>query len=381
MKLKQKTELKPFLKWPGGKTRELKYIIPNLPEHINNYYEPFIGGGAAYFAISDANYYYINDKSKDLIELYKNIKKPNNDFFINVLNEIDNSWLEIEFLFQKNKEALFDIYLNFRHKEQKKILKTDVDSWVEKNAEELINVLPKSINIFNEIFLKESSINLNRKMSRMSKIEQKKGLLSDIDIELNILTSLKSAVYMYYRFLHNNPQKLSSEINSSVYYFIRNYTYSSMFRYNSKGEFNVPYGGMGYNNNKLTSKISYLKSNYLKDRLKDTTIENLDFFDFFIDKKLNDTDFIFLDPPYDTEFSTYDKNSFDLKDQQRLADFLINQVNCNWMLIIKNTDFIYNLYDKKNNVSINFFDKKYAVSFMNRNERNTEHLMITNYEI
>ena len=71
-------DLKPFLKWPGGKSKELKVIIPNLPTKINNYYEPFIGGGAVYFAINDVNQYFINDKSKDLVELYINIKSNRN---------------------------------------------------------------------------------------------------------------------------------------------------------------------------------------------------------------------------------------------------------------------------------------------------------------
>ena len=42
-------ELKPFMKWPGGKSKELKVIIPNLPARIDNYYEPFIGGGCCLF--------------------------------------------------------------------------------------------------------------------------------------------------------------------------------------------------------------------------------------------------------------------------------------------------------------------------------------------
>ena len=215
----------------------------------------------------------------------------------------------------------------------------------------------------------------------MHSIEQKKGKLSEEDVELNILTALKSAIYMYYRYLHNNQEDLSDFVNSAIYYFIRNYTYSSMFRYNSKGEFNVPYGGMGYNKNRLKTKISYLKSSYLKDRLRNTVIENTDFFDFFKNKKTVENDFVFLDPPYDTEFSTYDKNNFDFSDQKRLSDLLINRLKCNWMLVIKNTEFIHGLYNNKENVFINYFDKKYAVSFMNRNDRETEHLMITNYEI
>ena len=381
MTLLKNIQLKPFLKWPGGKTRELKHIVPNLPNYINNYYEPFIGGGAVYFSIDNANKFYINDKSKDLIELYNNIKEDKNNLFINCLVEIDKSWYEIENIFSKNKEDLVNIFSEYRDNVCKKTLKNKVTSWVNTQEKKLNDILPKSINYNSVVYKNEVVINLYRKMTRMYSIEQKKGKLSEVDVELNILTALKSAIYMYYRFLHNNQEELSDFVNSAIYYFIRNYTYSSMFRYNSKGEFNVPYGGMGYNKNRLETKISYLNSSYLKDRLRNTVIENTDFFDFFKNKKTTENDFVFLDPPYDTEFSTYDKNNFDFSDQKRLSDLLINRLNCNWMLVIKNTEFIHGLYDNKENVFINYFDKKYAVSFMNRNDRETVHLMITNYEI
>lgn len=36
--------MKPFIKWPGGKDSELKYILPAKPKVIRNYIEPFLGG-------------------------------------------------------------------------------------------------------------------------------------------------------------------------------------------------------------------------------------------------------------------------------------------------------------------------------------------------
>ena len=89
-------------------------------------------------------------------------------------------------------------------------------------------------------------------------------------------------------------------------------------------------------------------------------------------------DFIFLDPPYDSEFSTYAKNEFTRKDQERLANYLINHCKAKWMMIIKNTDFIFDLYND-NGLNIQSFEKTYLVSFMNRNDKNVEHLLITNY--
>jgi DNA adenine methylase len=56
-------ELSPILKWPGGKERELKYILPNLPGTINRYYEPFVGGGAVYTTV-EAKEYFIFDNTE-----------------------------------------------------------------------------------------------------------------------------------------------------------------------------------------------------------------------------------------------------------------------------------------------------------------------------
>lgn len=48
------------------------------------------------------------------------------------------------------------------------------------------------------------------------------------------------------------------------------------------------------------------------------------------------------------------------------------------MMVIKHTDFIYSLYNK-DGINIRTFDKEYLVSFMNRNNKKAEHLIVTNY--
>lgn len=42
--------IKPFIRWAGGKSRLLPRILPHVPDRINNYYEPFLGGGAVFLA-------------------------------------------------------------------------------------------------------------------------------------------------------------------------------------------------------------------------------------------------------------------------------------------------------------------------------------------
>lgn len=219
-------------------------------------------------------------------------------------------------------------------------------------------------------------------MQRMCVLEKEKHELPDKDIDDNIITALKSAVYMYLRHLYNDAdiRKSNSILHCALFFFIRNYCYSGMFRYNDKGEFNVPYGGIGYNSKSMTGKIQYYKSMPLGHLFSKTNIFNMNFEEFL--NKCNPTadDFIFLDPPYDTEFSTYARHEFTKDDQKRLANYLINQCEAKWMLIIKYTDFIFNLYNKKG-ITISTFNKKYLVSFMNRNDKDATHLLITNYEI
>ena len=83
--------MKPFIKWPGGKDSELKYILPAKPKVIRNYIEPFLGGGAVFFAIKDDDVtgnFYLNDLSNDLINTYRFVKTRNEDFF-DEMNVID----------------------------------------------------------------------------------------------------------------------------------------------------------------------------------------------------------------------------------------------------------------------------------------------------
>ena len=372
--------LSPILKWAGGKEQELKYIHPAIPKKFNNYYEPFVGGGAVYFSIN-ANKLFINDKSHELIDLYKTIKKEDKLFF-NIMNEIIYNWELLEKIVNNNSQEFINCYLDFS---SNKTTELDIKNWIVnfvlKHSKEFNGMLESNFNINLENFIKELNKNLVSKTKRMKKIELEKGKLPHQDILDNIESAFKSAFYMHFRHLYNNIEKYNIEKSKEVaiFFFIRNFAYSGMFRYNKSGGFNVPYGGIGYNRKNLSKKLDYLQSKTLINHLSNTNIDNLDFEDFFKKNKPTKNDFIFLDPPYDSEFSTYAKNEFTKDDQSRLANYLIKECKAKWMMIIKNTDFIFNLYDKQN-INISTFDKKYMVSFQNRNDRNAKHLLIRNYE-
>ena len=378
---------KPFIKWAGGKERELAIIHSNLPDNFDRYIEPFVGGGAVYFSLNKPNSI-INDKSDELISLYKYIKSGNKDFFHHLKN-LSKTWLLLEEIIISHKSELENIYFDYCSESEKKTIfstklkvKTEdkILEFVVQNAEEFNGLLENNFNVCIDNYLSETKKSFCQKISRMHKIEIERGKLSrEDDVINNIETAFKSAFYSHFRFLYNfrNELQISNEFASAIFYFIREHCYASMFRYNTNGKFNVPYGGMSYNKKSFVKKIDYMESSYLKGYMKHTKIYNLDFEVFCNQIDLSKEDFIFLDPPYDTEFSTYTQNAFGEHDQARLADFL-KKIKSNFMLIIKNTELINSLYSDSR-FRIESFDKKYLVSFKNRNNQNAEHLLIRNY--
>ncbi|WP_338978130.1 DNA adenine methylase [Fusobacterium polymorphum] len=369
--------MKSFIKWPGGKTSEMEIILKNIPSFIDSYYEPFVGGGAVYFNIKDCEKFFINDKSKELISLYKNINKQDKEFFQKI-KEIDKCWELLETITKKHLNNIEKLYKKYRNDNiDNNILEKNILLFIKNNSEDFNGMFAKDFNIDEKNMLLEFQTNLIKKLKRMKKIEQEKGKLSIEDVRKNIETGFKSGLYMHFRFLYNNLKKfkINNSFASAIFYFIREYCYSSMFRYNQNGDFNVPYGGISYNKKTLKDKIEYIQSNEVLRRLKKTLITKEDFEVFLNKYEFFENDFIFLDPPYDTNFSTYSNNNFGFEDHIRLSDFC-KKTKAKFMLVIKNTDFIYNLYKSFN---IKSFDKKYSVSLKNRNDRSAKHLIITNY--
>ncbi len=69
----------PFIKWVGGKRGLLDQIVPLFPKEFNNYYEPFIGGGAVFFELFSRGLLHnkkvtISDINQELIDTYNVVK-------------------------------------------------------------------------------------------------------------------------------------------------------------------------------------------------------------------------------------------------------------------------------------------------------------------
>ena len=116
-------EIKPFLRWVGGKQNLIKLLINYIPENYNenSYYEPFLGAGSMFFRIIP-NKAFLSDSNVHLMNCYKMITEYPNEVYkllISLLkNDSKNNYYKIRIKYNKNinkyssiQSARF-IYLN-----------------------------------------------------------------------------------------------------------------------------------------------------------------------------------------------------------------------------------------------------------------------------
>jgi DNA adenine methylase len=101
-------KIKPFLRWAGGKQKQLKQISPYFPKEdtVGTYFEPFIGGGTL-FLNKGFEKSYISDVNKHLINTYEKIKKNPERIFKGIQLKdgkiSESEYYEIRNDFNKNK--------------------------------------------------------------------------------------------------------------------------------------------------------------------------------------------------------------------------------------------------------------------------------------
>ena len=81
-----KKKMRPFVKWAGGKTQILNKICELMPKEYENYFEPFVGGGALFLYLVPEKAY-INDSNSELVCAYNCFKDSN--MYIKLLNKLE----------------------------------------------------------------------------------------------------------------------------------------------------------------------------------------------------------------------------------------------------------------------------------------------------
>lgn len=137
--------------------------------------------------------------------------------------------------------------------------------------------------------------------------------------------------------------------NPSEFIYLNRTCFNGLYRENSLGQFNVPFGGndshklFNYSNLNLVEKVISQKN---------VKIYNFDYSKFL--NIMKEGDFVYLDPPYDSNdlppsFTKYNSSDFGRNDQIKLRDFCLELNNRKIKFMISNhsTDFIKSLYSSK----------------------------------
>ncbi len=362
--------LRPWVKWPGGKSGELPLIREFSPKKaIQRFIEPFVGGGSVLLDVNQEVHAVVNDICPELIHLYKG--GGVND--LNLRNELEllaGIWSKIS--------SIEDLV---RDHAQQYMTKSLTEIQITKGLLEVfLPILSKRNSSLLPEFTRRLTRDLPIKLKRVEKLQIKHARELPVDeLTDNIRGCLHSSLYMSIRNRYNisRSQEIYSDTRASDFFFLREYSYASMFRFNAKGGFNVPYGGISYNRKDFQLKVDALFSEKMRMRLSNTTWHCSDFGEFFDSVKPDQNDFIFVDPPYDSDFSDYDNREFAASDQARLASTL-QSLNTNTMIIIGDTPLIRDLYPNKFWKIIDN-QKVYSWNIKGRNDREKNHLLITNY--
>ncbi len=177
----------------------------------------------------------------------------------------------------------------------------------------------------------------------------------------------------YYYEVRNKDRNKGS-FNRTIY--LNKACFNGLYRVNSKNEFNVPFGKKlkvnTYEGDNLITVSNYLTMNNIK-------ILNVDFEEAVKDAKKGD--FIYFDPPYDSDTSTftnYTEYGFGKEEQKRLAKVYkeLSDRGCYVMLSNHNTTLINELYKDFN---IHVIEAKRNINANGKKRGKVEEVIITNY--
>jgi len=207
----------PFLKWAGGKRQLLPHILAAMPARIETYFEPFIGGGAVFFALATEGRFrraVLGDENEDLIRCYQAIQR-------------------------------------------------------------------------------------------------------DVDAVVRVLKKHRYDEAYYYALRDLDPGELPAEERAARLIYLNRCGYNGLYRVNSKGRFNVPFGR---HRDPLICDEDNLRA--VSEALRRVELVHQDFERTM--RPATKEDFVYLDPPYvplssTASFTAYAKTPFGAAEQERLA--------------------------------------------------------------
>lgn len=251
-------------------------------------------------------------------------------------------------------------------------------------------LLPKKYSTYNEPFVGGGAV--------LFEVQPKKAVVNDFNAELintyNIIkkhpealiedlkTHVNESDYFYkIRALDRRDDfdKVSNIKKASRVIYLNKTCYNGLYRVNSLGEFNSPFGK--YKNPNIVNEVTIRAvSKYLN--ANDITIMNGDFENAV--NKIRKGAFVYFDPPYhpvskSSNFTGYVQGGFNADDQMRLRDLCdkLNQKGVQFLVSNSATKLILDLYKK---YDINFVKASRAINSDATKRGEVDEVLIRNYE-
>lgn len=255
--------------------------------------------------------------------------------------------------------------------------------------------LPKSWNTYYEPFVGGGALLVN--------------LQNDERVSNAVISDLNSELINLYNVVKKNPDKLldvlsgkefennedafrnlKNEFNTltglpgnnvrraALLIYLNKHGYNGLWRVNSKGKFNVPFGR--YQKRNMPTDHSILKFSTM---LKNVKILNRDFEQAI--KSATNGDFIYFDPPYHpvsktAGFTDYNSNGFTFDDQKRLAAVFKNLSKKGVFLMLSNSK-VTEIEDLFAGFNIDTVDAKRFINCNGQRRSGTKEIIVTNYDI
>ena len=269
-----------------------------------------------------------------------------------------------------------------------------------KLLKQLIPLCPKDIDIFVDMFCGGLDVSLNIEAEKKIcndleahlvefyvNIQNEKGL----DVDKKILDLIKEFDLSLensagYNALRTEYNKYSRPDNWVLFYTLVAYSFSHQIRYNSKGEFNIPFGKNRscYNTALQSRLIEFVDKVDDKYRFYCRDFRKMNLND------LTDKSFVYCDPPYLITTATYNENGgWTEQDEKDLLE-LLDKLNdkgikfglSNVMSQNGKTNEILKEWSKKytvHNLNYNYGNSSYHKKDKSKN--NTEEVFICNYKL
>lgn len=373
--------LKPLFKWSGGKRREIEVFEKYYPDEFKVFVEPFVGAGAVFFDLNFEGQNFIADTNQEVVCLFNQCKKKEN--MLKIAKLMENPWRILI------KSPPLSAKIEFKESEAPyKAIKNVFASAAKMAVDELYSLHTRSGNpqtgehtkaVLYKDIMKPFNKEYNRVMAPHKRALKEKTELHHKNAFPDDYEPMSRTGEQTYYFVRD-CFPLDSEINKAFrFYYLRKTAFRGMIRYGSESwhgcgnKFNIPWGRYDTVtwNDLYNEEYCKLLS---RTQVKDWSFERT------MDKFKNNKDaFIFLDPPYDSEFSDYG-TAFGAAEHRLLAEcFKESKAKC--LMVIGETELTRELYK---DYIVGSYNKKYEFRIYDKRIKSedidNDHLIVMNYE-